>query len=248
MSRRHEKILESWHSSQERHPVWASRPQTRPAALQVCLGQARNETVGQAQQIADGPGRGPLVEAGLLFGGPDQDSAVRPRHEIPRPPQKDAVEERRTRVDESNLSAHRMDAGLPADRLQQGFAPRSRRQEEFPRFCQTVLGPDGSNPLALDFKTQYGTTRLQANAEQLTPSQQRTQMPWIAHLGHVRQIIGSAQPGPESRFQLAKAVVVNRLERDSFAPPFLSGDTAFGIDELQPAAAQVAVIHSGSVP
>src|SRR5205807_3897667 len=114
-------------------------------------------------------------------------------------------------IHQSDLSANRMDARPPADLLQQCFTPGPRGQEELPGSDRARVGLDSHDPLALNLEPGHRTTRLQANSQQLTAGQQRSEVSWISYLRHVRQVIGSTQLGPQGRFQLAEPLAVEWL-------------------------------------
>src|SRR5262249_11515140 len=69
----------------------------------------------------------------------------------------------------------------------------------------------------------------------------------IAELCHVRQVDGVAQARPQGRLELSQSCFVERRQRQTLGMPFLGCRFAQRGEELQSAAAQVAVVDAGAL-
>src|SRR5262249_25670539 len=140
------------------------------------------------------------------------------------------------RVEQGDLAAYRVDAGSPADLRQERVGPGARRQQEPAGFPLADARLDRPDVARIALEAVHRTTGTQPDAVRCAAGKQRSEVPRIAELGHVRQEARTAQAGSQGRLQTAERLLVQHFEGDALSAPFLRGHVAPGTEQFQAAA------------
>src|SRR5436309_2456721 len=105
------------------------------------------------------------------------------------------MKQRRAGVKQSDLATYRPNPWPAAQRLQKAAGPSAGRQQIALGAKEARIGPNCRNPRALTFESENGTAGSEPNSSALAITQERLQMPRIAHLGNFGQKTPGRQLG-----------------------------------------------------
>src|SRR5262249_55229088 len=102
------------------------------------------------------------------------------------------------------------------------------------------------DPRALALPAVGRAAGAEADAVRPTAGQQRLDMPRVADLGHVRQVVRGRHRVGQGRLQPTDIVRLERFTGNTLAAPLLGAGLLAGSWDFQAAAAQVAVLDAGA--